>query len=159
MIVVDSSALIAILEKESDATVFAVAIHQAARLLISAVNVHETGTVLRARHGIAATARMWRFLQLENDFEIIPFDETQARGALAAFDRYGKGIDAKARLNLADCAAYALARTMNAPLLFKGNDFSQTDMAHIGFQGDGLSHETNALTRPPRSLLPLLRRL
>jgi ribonuclease VapC len=128
MIVVDSSALIAILEQESDAPAFAAAIQQADRLLISAVNVHETGIVLRARHGIAAANRLWRFLQVENDFEIIPFDEAQAREALAAFDRYGKGIDPKARLNLSDCAAYALARTMNSPLLFKGNDFTQTDV-------------------------------
>jgi len=55
------------------------------------------------------------------NFEIIPFDETQAREALAAFDRYGKGIDPKARLNLADCAAYALAKTTNSPLLFTTN--------------------------------------
>jgi ribonuclease VapC len=43
-------------------------------------------------------------------------------------ERYGKGIDPKARLNLADCAAYALAKTMNSPLLFKGNDFTETDV-------------------------------
>src|ERR1700688_1555443 len=100
MIVVDSSALIAIFEHESDAALFAAAIQKADRLLVSAVNVHETGIVLRARHGVAAANRMWRFLQVENDFEIIPFDETQAREALAAFDRYGKGIDPKARLRL-----------------------------------------------------------
>jgi ribonuclease VapC len=128
MIVVDSSALIAILEHESDAELFAAAIQKADRLLVSAVNVHETGIVLRARHGVAAANRMWRFLQVENDFEIIPFDETQAREALAAFDRYGKGIDPKARLNLADCAAYALAKTTNSPLLFKGDDFTHTDV-------------------------------
>jgi ribonuclease VapC len=45
-----------------------------------------------------------------------------------AFDRYGKGIDPKARLNLADCAAYALASTMNCPLLFKGDDVTETDV-------------------------------
>ena len=128
MIVVDSSALIAILEEESDAATYAAAIQQAHRLLISAVNVHETGIVIRVRHGIAAANRMWRFLQVENDFEIIPFDETQAREALSAFDRYGKGIHSTARLNLADCAAYALAATMNAPLLFKGDDFTATDV-------------------------------
>ena len=72
MIVVDSSALIAILEHESDAALFAAAIQKADRLLVSAVNVHETGIVLRARHGVAAANRMWRFLQGENDFEIIP---------------------------------------------------------------------------------------
>lgn len=50
------------------------------------------------------------------------------RVAASAFDRYGKGIDPKARLNLADCAAYALAKVLNAPLLFKGNDFAETDI-------------------------------
>jgi ribonuclease VapC len=119
MIVVDSSALIAIFEKEPDAAVYAAAIQQADRLLISAVNVHETGIVMRARHGIMALGRMWRFLQSENDFEIIPFDEAQAREAIAGFERYGKKMNPKARLNLADCAAYALANTLNAPLLFK----------------------------------------
>jgi ribonuclease VapC len=128
MIVVDSSAIVALLEKEPDATKYAEAIHQADRLLISAVSVHETGIVLRVRRGQAAVERMWRFLQDDNDFEIIPFDALQARQALAAFDRYGKGIHSKARLNLADCAAYALAATMNAPLLFKGGDFAATDI-------------------------------
>jgi ribonuclease VapC len=127
MIVVDSSALIAILEYEPDAAIYAAAIRQAERLLVSAVNVHETGMVMRARHGEAAVARMWRFLRDDNDFEIAPFDEGQAREALSAFGRYGKGIDPKARFNLADCAAYALARTMNMPLLFKGHDFTATD--------------------------------
>jgi ribonuclease VapC len=96
MIVVDSSALIAILEKESDAAIYAAAIRQAERVLISAVNVHESGMVLRARHGMAAADRIWRFLKDENDFDIVPFDEIQAREALAAFDRYGKGIHSKA---------------------------------------------------------------
>jgi ribonuclease VapC len=64
----------------------------------------------------------------ECEIEIVPFDEAQLRAAVAAFDRYGKGIHPRARLNLADCAAYALAATMNAPLLFKGNDFAATDV-------------------------------
>ncbi len=69
MIVVDSSALIAFLENEPDARIYAVAIREANRLLISAVNVHETGIVIHARHGTVAVKRMWRFLQIENDFE------------------------------------------------------------------------------------------
>jgi uncharacterized protein with PIN domain len=67
MIVVDSSALIAILEKEDDAVRYAAAIAQAERLLVSAMNVHETGMVLRVRRGPAAVARMWHFLQHDND--------------------------------------------------------------------------------------------
>lgn len=129
MIVVDSSALVAILENEADALNYANAIQQAERLLISAVNVHETGIVLRARHGEQAVIRMWRFLQDDNDFEIVPFDEAQVREALIAFGRYGKGIDPAARLNLADCAAYALAKSLNVPLLFKGADFAATDVS------------------------------
>ena len=72
---------------------------------------------------------MWRFLLADNDFEIAPFDEAQAREALAAFGRYGKGIDPKARLNLSDCAAYALAKQRGEPLLCKGGDFAATDLA------------------------------
>jgi ribonuclease VapC len=128
MIAVDSSAIIAILEREPDAPIFAAAIRHANLLLISAVSVHECGIVLRRRHGMAATERLWRFIQEDNDFEIVPFDEIQARTALIAFDRYGKGINAKARLNLSDCAAYALAKSSKCPLLFKGGDFSHTDV-------------------------------
>ena len=131
MIVVDSSAIIAILEREPDAPIFAAAVRKAERLLISAVSVHECGTVLRRRHGMAAADRLWRFVEDENDFEIVPFDESQARVALIAFDRYGKGIDSNARLNLADCAAYALAKSTNCPLRFKGNDFTHTDAESV----------------------------
>jgi ribonuclease VapC len=126
MIVEDSSALIAILEYESDAATYATVVQQAERLLVSAVNAHETGMVLLARHGASAVDRMWRFLRDENNFEIVPFDEAQVRAAVAALDRYGKGIHSKARLNLAGCAAYALAKTMDLPLLFKGDDFTAT---------------------------------
>ena len=77
----------------------------------------KTGVVLRARRAPAAVDRLWRLLQVENDFEIAAFDEIQARAALSAFERFGKGIHPKARLNLADCAAYALAATMRAPLV------------------------------------------
>lgn len=97
------------------------------RCVIPAVNAHATATVLRVRHGWAAVARLWQLLA-DNEIEIVPFDEVQVRAAAEAFDRYGKGIDRKARLNLADCAAYALAKTMNAPLLFKGDDFTETDL-------------------------------
>jgi ribonuclease VapC len=72
MIVVDSSALIAVLEHEPDAATYATAVQQAAELLVSAVNVHETGMVMRIRHGASAVDRMWRFLRDEIDFEIVP---------------------------------------------------------------------------------------
>jgi len=75
-----------------------------------------------------AVARLWRFLRDDNDFEIAAFEAAQSRAAIAAYGRYGKGVDPKARLNLADCAAYALAKTLDWPLLFKGADFSATDV-------------------------------
>jgi ribonuclease VapC len=60
--------------------------------------------------------------------QILPFDAGQLQAALEAFERYGKGIHPQARLNLGDCVSYALAKTMNAPLLFKGDDFAATDI-------------------------------
>jgi ribonuclease VapC len=130
MIVVDSSALIAILFNEPEKQSFEAILSGAERCVISAVNAHETACVLRLRHRRAMVDELWRLLD-ENEIEIIPFDEIQARAAALALDRYGKGIDPKARLNLCDCAAYALAKTMNAPLLFKGNDFVATDILAV----------------------------
>jgi ribonuclease VapC len=127
LIVVDCSALLAILFDEPEKQAFEDAIGGAERCLISAVNAHEAATVLRVRSGRAAVERLWRLLTT-NQIEIVPFDESQVRAASIAFDRYGKGIHSKARLNLGDCAAYALAKSMNAPLLFKGDDFAETDL-------------------------------
>ncbi len=127
MIVVDSSALLAILFEEPEKQAFEDIIAGSEPCCISAVNVHETAIVLRCRHGITAVARFWQWLT-ENELEVVPFDEAQVRAAAVAFGRYGKGIHPRARLNLADCAAYALAKTLDAPLLFKGNDFSATDV-------------------------------
>jgi ribonuclease VapC len=111
MIVVDSSALIAILFDEPEKQAFENIVAGDERCVMSAVNAHETATVLRVRHGPQAVARLWQLLT-DSEIEIVPFDETQVHVAAAAFDRYGKGIHATARLNLADCAAYALAATM-----------------------------------------------
>ncbi|MGA8757852.1 MAG: type II toxin-antitoxin system VapC family toxin [Stellaceae bacterium] len=127
MIVVDSSALIAILFEEPERQAFQNIIAAGDRCVMSAVNAHETATVLRLKRGPVAVERFWQLLA-DSEIEIIPFDEAQVRAAAVAFDRYGKGIHSKAQLNLSDCAAYALAKTMNAPLLFKGDDFTHTDL-------------------------------
>ncbi|TCU14852.1 type II toxin-antitoxin system VapC family toxin [Rhizobium sullae] len=127
MIVVDSSAIITILGKESDATCYARAIREADSLVISAVNAHETAVVMRGRRGPEGEATLWAFLA-DNEIVVAPFDEDQARAASEAFGRFGKGIHSKARLNLADCAAYALAKSLSAPPLFKGDDFIHTDV-------------------------------
>ena len=127
MIVVDSSALCAVFFNEPEAAAFQATLDGEDRCVLSAVNAHETASVLRGRHGPQAASFFWRWIE-DNRIEIAPFDALQARAAGEAFGRYGKGIDPRASLNLADCAAYALAKTMNAPLLFKGDDFSHTDL-------------------------------
>ena len=71
--------------------------------------------------------QLWRLLE-ENGIEIIPFDAIQPLAAAVAFDRYGKGMGSKAQLNLCDCAAYALAKTIDAPLLFQGANFTAPDV-------------------------------
>jgi ribonuclease VapC len=109
MIVVDTSALLAILFDEPEKQDFAEIIAGRERCIISAVNAHETATVLRLRHGGAGVGRFWQFLA-DSAVEIVPFDAAQVRVAAIAFELYGKGINPRARLNLSDCAAYALQR-------------------------------------------------
>jgi ribonuclease VapC len=127
MIVIDTSALISILNHEPERTAFYEAIVAADRRLLSAVAYQEAGHVLYARRGVNGLYDLEDFLALIKA-EIIPHDIHLAALALEAFRRYGKGIDPKARLNFCDCAVYALAKAMHAPLLFKGDDFAETDI-------------------------------
>jgi ribonuclease VapC len=127
MIVIDTSALVAILNHEPERTTFFEVIAAADRCLVSAVTYQEAGHVLIAKRGINGLYDLEDFLALIKA-EIIPHDIHLAAFALEAFRRFGKGVDPKARLNFCDCAAYALAKTMNAPLLFKGDDFAATDV-------------------------------
>ena len=127
MIVIDTSALIAILNHEPERTAFYEAIVGADRRLVSAVAYQEAGHVLYARRGVNGLYDLEDLLALIKA-EIIPHDIHLAALALEAFRRYGKGIDPKARLNFCDCAVYALAKAMRAPLLFKGEDFKETDI-------------------------------
>ncbi len=130
MIIVDSSALIAILLNELERWAFQNIIDGDEPCLVSAVNAHETACVLRSRLGAAAVALFWQRLT-DNQIGVEPFDGAQVREVASTFDRYGKGINSKTRLNLGDCAAYALAKNLNAPLLYKGNDFTETDVMRI----------------------------
>ena len=127
MIVIDTSALVAILNHEPERTAYFEAIAAADRRLVSAVTYQEAGQVLLARRGINGLYDLEDFLAFIKA-EIIPHDVHLAAFAVAAFQRFGKGIDPKARLNFCDCAAYALAKAMNAPLLYKGDDFTATDV-------------------------------
>ncbi len=127
MIVIDTSALIAILTHEPERTTFYNVIAAADCCFVSAGSYQEAGQVIYARAGINGVYDLEDFLALIKA-RIVPHDVHLAALALEAFRRYGKGIDSKARLNFCDCAVYALARSMNAPLLFKGRDFAETDV-------------------------------
>jgi ribonuclease VapC len=124
--VIDSSALIAILLDEPDRASLQVSIDGDPLRLISAVTKLEAGMVIAGRLGIEGATRLDRLLR-EIAATIVPFDEHQADIARDAFVRYGKGRH-PAGLNFGDCAAYALAMVEAEPLLFKGTDFSATDV-------------------------------
>jgi ribonuclease VapC len=126
MIVIDTSAITAILQEEPEQFVFRERISVARRRLISAVTYQEAGQVAFGRRGSRGRVELDAFL-FSIAAEIIPHDETLARMAIDAFQRFGKGIHSKARLNFGDCAAYALAASLGVPLLFKGTDFAATD--------------------------------
>ena len=127
MIVVDTSALLAIIQNEPECASFLTIIRDAERVCVSAVTMLEEGIVLHTRRGADGTKDLSDLVDAMG-VDIVNFDEASAHAALEVFRAFGKGIHPKARLNFEDCAAYALAKTMNAPLLFKGNDFAATDI-------------------------------
>ena len=97
------------------------------RRMLSAVNLLEARMVMRGRHGAAGAADLEQLLDTIEP-EIVAFDRDQADAAFVAFEAYGKGMNPKSRLNFCDCVAYALAKSLNASLLFKGQDFAATDV-------------------------------
>jgi len=126
-VIVDASALIAILRAESDAAKFARAIRDAERRRISAANYFEAAIVA---DGSLDPVISRRFDDLVEDaaLELEPVTEAQARIARAAYRDFGKGSGHPAQLNFGDCFAYALAKATGEPLLFKGDDFGHTDV-------------------------------
>lgn len=124
--VIDSSALIAILCDEPERYDFNRKIEADSRRLISTASVLETSIVLETRYGEEAYRELDFFL-LKAAIEIRPFDAEQLEIARRAYRQYGKGRH-PASLNYGDCFSYALAKQTGEHLLFKGNDFSQTDI-------------------------------
>ena len=124
-IVVDTSAVVAIITLEAEADAFAATMSSATRRIMTSVNL------LEARLVLSFTKNMP--LETVPDFvaregvDIIPFDEPLSDLAFEAYGRYGKGRH-PARLNMGDCAAYALAKARGWPLLYKGDDFAETDI-------------------------------
>ena len=124
--IVDSSALLAILLREPDSQRYETAIATAPECRMSAVNVLETTIVVEGRGGAAAGHELDNFLERAG-IALAPVTTEQVQAARIAWRRFGKG-NHPARLNLGDCFAYALAKTAEEPLLFKGDDFSRTDI-------------------------------
>jgi len=127
--VVDTSALIAILFGEPETQSFVQALVNDPKKMISAFNILETAIVVEAKKGEAG-GRELDLLVHRARIEIIPLNGDQVELALAAWRKYGRG-NHPAGLNIGDCCAYALAKYSGEPLLFKGRDFSQTDIRPV----------------------------
>jgi ribonuclease VapC len=124
--IVDSSALLAVLLREPDSERYETAIATAAGCRMSAINLLETSIVVEGRGGAAAGHELDTFLERAG-IEPAPVTTEQVQVARIAWRRFGKG-NHPARLNLGDCFAYALAKSAGEPLLYKGDDFSRTDI-------------------------------
>ncbi len=128
MIVADTSAIVAIAFAEPEREAFVAALDRAERTLVSSVTAVEARMVVHARRGQRAVVLVDDLLRLPF-FEIVPPGAAEMDAAYAAFVAYGKGNGHPAALNFGDVFSYALAKTRGLPLLFKGRDFAETDIA------------------------------
>ncbi|MHB1551896.1 MAG: type II toxin-antitoxin system VapC family toxin [Vulcanimicrobiaceae bacterium] len=126
--IVDASALIAILRDEPEALSCADAIENASIRRISAANYVEAAIVIDGSRDPIASRRFDDLLR-EAELVVEPVTEVQARVAREAYRDFGKGSGHPAQLNFGDCFAYALAKVASEPLLFKGDDFNHTDIS------------------------------
>jgi ribonuclease VapC len=127
--VVDTSAVIAILFGEPESVPFVRALTKDPKIMICSFNALESAIVVEARKGEPGGRELDLFLYRAR-FDIIPFNSDQAELALKAWRKFGKG-NHPAGLNIGDCCAYALAKYSGEPLLFKGHDFSHTDIRPV----------------------------
>ncbi len=125
--ILDTSALIAILRFEAEAPEFARIIERAAQPRISAVSYVEAGAVIDGNKDPIASRRFDELIEAAQ-IAIEPVTEAQARIARQAYRDFGKMSGHPAKLNFGDCFSYALAKSEGEPLLFKGQDFSRTDV-------------------------------
>src|ERR1035438_4685526 len=125
--IIDSSALVAILLKEPEALRLTTAIANSSVCRLPSSCFLEASMILLGRRDEDG-ARDLDIYVSRSRMDIVPFTESQARLARTAFERYGKGRH-PAKLNFGDCMAYALAKETGEELLFKGTDFGQTDIA------------------------------
>jgi ribonuclease VapC len=125
--VIDTSAVLAILHDEPERRAFNEAIEAADSRSLSVASFVELSIVIEVRFGAEGVRHLDRFLE-RADVTVVPVDLEQGRLARQAFSRFGKGRH-EAGLNFGDCFSYALAQVLGEPLLFKGDDFSRTDVA------------------------------
>lgn len=127
---VDASALVAMLLAEEDADRLIGRLLAADRRLTSPIAIYETVLAVMRENRLSRVVaeQNVRELLADTGIEIVPISAEMGRVALDAFDRYGKGRGHPARLNLGDCFAYGAAVTLGVPLLYKGDDFTQTDL-------------------------------
>ena len=128
MIVADTSAIIAIVFAEPEREAFRKAIESAQRTLICSVSAVEARMVVHGRRGQRAVVLLDDLLRSPL-FEIVPPGPAETDAAYAAFVIFGKGSGHAAGLNFGDIFSYALAKVRGLPLLYKGTDFSETDIA------------------------------
>jgi ribonuclease VapC len=127
--IIDTTAVIAILRGEAEAERFSLALEQATSpKRMSAATYLEVSLVIDASGDPVLSRNLDRLIEIAQ-IAIEPFTLDQARLARQAYRDFGKSSGHPARLNFGDCFAYALAQTSHAPLLFKGSDFGQTDIA------------------------------
>src|SRR5664280_2687435 len=125
--IIDTSAIIAILRDEPEAASYARAIADATDRRVSAVNFVESAVVIDASRDPIATRQFDEFVR-EANISIESVNETQAQIARNAYRDFGRRSGNPANLNFGDCFAYALAKAFGEPLLFKGDDFIHTDI-------------------------------
>jgi ribonuclease VapC len=130
--VIETSAIIAVLLNEANAVGIARAIESCSPRLLSAANFLEASIVIESRKGEAG-GRELDLLIYRAAIEIVAVDQDQAEIARLAWRRFGKGRH-PAGLNYGDCFAYALAKSRRLPLLFQGDDFPQTDITGVPLQ-------------------------
>ena len=127
--VLDTSALLALLLDEPEAEGFRAAVEEDTTRLVSAATLLETALVIEARKGEPGGRELDTLIH-KADVVVVPVDADHVSEARRAYRRFGRGRHV-AGLNFGDVFAYALARTAGEPLLFKGDDFAKTDIARV----------------------------
>jgi ribonuclease VapC len=139
MIVADTSSLIAVAFGEAERESFLATMRKARTVLVSSVSLVEARMVVHGRRGERGVILLDDMLRT-GLFEIVPPSLQDADAAHAAFVTFGRGSGHPAALNFGDLFSYALAKTRNLPLLYKGEDFSQTDIQSAAVHGGSKGH-------------------